>query len=242
MSYFSPAARIAFVGDTAGICRPSGRVVLPPTPPPDIDLEAWRTSTDRILGWHPDQLFLTHFGPQPAPRVHFHDLWTRMDEWSRRVKALLEQPGTDADRARRFTDEVMDELARATNRDEAPRTRARDDSIFPGRVSRVTGAREWSHRSLQFSNLRAPLDFSAIAATIVEADLETHFACIVRSNNRRTQHVVAPQPIARYRVAVVVVLFVVQPSVVEPVAAQDNCIVSMPPGRVYRVRYTRRRV
>jgi glyoxylase-like metal-dependent hydrolase (beta-lactamase superfamily II) len=119
VSYFAPAARIAFVGDTAGICRPSGRVVLPPTPPPDIDLEAWRTSTDRILAWHPDQLFLTHFGPQPAPRVHFHDLWTRMEEWSRRVKALLDAPGTDADRSRRFSDDVMTELARATSRDEA---------------------------------------------------------------------------------------------------------------------------
>ena len=119
VSYFSPAVRIAFVGDTAGICRPSGRVVLPPTPPPDIDLKAWRVSTDRILAWHPDQLFLTHFGPQPAPRVHFHDLWTRMDEWSLRVKALLERPGTDADRSQRFMDDVMNELTRATSRDEA---------------------------------------------------------------------------------------------------------------------------
>ncbi len=119
VSYFSPAARIAFVGDAAGICRPSGRVVLPPTPPPDIDLEAWRATTDRILAWHPDQLFLTHFGPQPAPRVHFHDLWTRMDEWNGRVKALLDRPGSDDERARIFTDEVMDALARATSRDEA---------------------------------------------------------------------------------------------------------------------------
>jgi glyoxylase-like metal-dependent hydrolase (beta-lactamase superfamily II) len=119
VSYFVPAARIAFVGDAAGICRPSGRVVLPPTPPPDIDLEAWRATTDRILAWHPDQLFLTHFGPQPAPRVHFHDLWTRMEDWNLRVQALLDRPGTDEERARIFTDVVMDELARATNRDEA---------------------------------------------------------------------------------------------------------------------------
>jgi len=119
VSYFAPAARIAFVGDAAGICRPSGRVVLPPTPPPDIDLEAWRETTERILAWHPDQLFLTHFGPQPAPRVHFHDLWTRMDDWNLRVKALLDRPGTDEERARIFTDSVMDELTRATSRDEA---------------------------------------------------------------------------------------------------------------------------
>jgi glyoxylase-like metal-dependent hydrolase (beta-lactamase superfamily II) len=119
VSYFSASSRIAFVGDTAGICRPSGRVVLPPTPPPDIDLEAWRTSTDRILAWNPDVLFLTHFGPQSSPRVHVQDLWRRLDDWSRRVRALLAQPGTDDEHARRFTDDVTDELTRATSGDEA---------------------------------------------------------------------------------------------------------------------------
>jgi glyoxylase-like metal-dependent hydrolase (beta-lactamase superfamily II) len=93
LSFFLPDAGVAFVGDTAGICRASGRVVLPPTPPPDIDLEAWRLSTDRILGWNPDVLFLTHYGPQRSPRVHFGDLWSRMEDWSRRVRASLDRPG-----------------------------------------------------------------------------------------------------------------------------------------------------
>ena len=119
VSYFLPDAGIAFVGDTAGICRSSGRVVLPPTPPPDIDLDAWRRSTTRILAWNPDVLFLTHFGPHRSPRGHFNDLWTRMDDWSRRVRAQLQQPGTDEERARRFTEDVMHDLARATSREEA---------------------------------------------------------------------------------------------------------------------------
>jgi glyoxylase-like metal-dependent hydrolase (beta-lactamase superfamily II) len=50
VSYFLPECGMAFVGDTAGIIRPEGRLVIPPTPPPDIDLEAWRTSTDRAAG------------------------------------------------------------------------------------------------------------------------------------------------------------------------------------------------
>jgi len=119
VSYFLPAVRIAFVGDTAGICRPSGRLVIPPTPPPDIDLEAWRESTRRILAWEPDVLFLTHFGPQPAPRVHFQDLWRRIDEWSDRVRVGLDRPGTDADRAERFQQDVTDEITRHCGRDEA---------------------------------------------------------------------------------------------------------------------------
>ena len=119
VSYYLPASKIAFVGDTAGICRPSGRVVLPPTPPPDIDLEAWRQSTQTILDWNPDIVFLTHFGPQPSPRVHFQDLWKRMDDWSARVRASLSKEGSDEQRAAAFMTSITDELARSTNRAEA---------------------------------------------------------------------------------------------------------------------------
>jgi len=119
VSYYLPASKIAFVGDTAGICRPSGRAVLPPTPPPDIDIEAWRQSTSTILDWNPDSLFLTHFGPQPSPRVHFQDLWKRMDDWSARVRASLSHDGSDEDRAAAFMRSVTEELARATSGAEA---------------------------------------------------------------------------------------------------------------------------
>src|SRR5262249_39730544 len=42
VSYFSRDTGIAFVGDTAGVRLQAGQYILPPTPPPDIDLEAWR--------------------------------------------------------------------------------------------------------------------------------------------------------------------------------------------------------
>jgi glyoxylase-like metal-dependent hydrolase (beta-lactamase superfamily II) len=119
VSYFLPAPRIAFVGDTAGICRPTGRVVLPPTPPPDIDLEAWHISTDTILGWDPDVLFLTHFGPQPSPALHFQELWRRMDDWSQRVRTSLGAPGTDDERSAAFARTVVEELERETSRNVA---------------------------------------------------------------------------------------------------------------------------
>jgi glyoxylase-like metal-dependent hydrolase (beta-lactamase superfamily II) len=119
VSYLHSASGIAFVGDTAGICRPSGRVVLPPTPPPDIDLEAWRTSTERILAWNPETLFLTHFGPQASPRVHFQELWKRIDDWSARVRASLAKPGTDEERSAAFVKDVVTDLQRATSPAEA---------------------------------------------------------------------------------------------------------------------------
>lgn len=120
VSYFLPEAGIAFVGDTAGISRPSGRLVIPPTPPPDIDLDAWRDSTERILRWNPETLFLTHFGPVQAPRMHFQTLWTTMDEWSARVRASL--AGADLDdeaRAQVFVESVTADIARQASRAEA---------------------------------------------------------------------------------------------------------------------------
>jgi glyoxylase-like metal-dependent hydrolase (beta-lactamase superfamily II) len=119
VSFFHPASRIAFVGDTAGLCRQSGRLVIPATPPPDIDLPIWRESTRRILAWEPGTLFLTHFGPHRSPRVHMQDLWTRIDAWTRLVEAGAAWPGTDADRAREFAARVADDITRATDRAEA---------------------------------------------------------------------------------------------------------------------------
>jgi glyoxylase-like metal-dependent hydrolase (beta-lactamase superfamily II) len=113
VSYFDPASRIAFVGDTAGIRRGKGAYVMPPTPPPDVDLEDWRRSEDTILGWDPDTLFLTHFGPWHQPRLHFQELMQHMAEWSRIVRRLTADPlMSDEQRQAAFVDEALRALRR----------------------------------------------------------------------------------------------------------------------------------
>jgi glyoxylase-like metal-dependent hydrolase (beta-lactamase superfamily II) len=111
VSYLDTASRVAFVGDTAGIRRGSGSYVMPPTPPPDIDLEAWRVSEQKILAWDPDTLFLTHFGPHHGARQHFQAMFENLDIWSRIVRRLLADAAPpDDDRQKRFTDEVFLDL------------------------------------------------------------------------------------------------------------------------------------
>ncbi len=120
VSYFDPASRVAFVGDTAGIRRGSGLCVMPPTPPPDVDLEAWQLSADRILAWDPDTLFLTHFGPFHGARLHFTDLADRLALWSRLVQRLLGDPTfDDGGRLQAFVREAMLELRRKVGEVEA---------------------------------------------------------------------------------------------------------------------------
>ena len=113
VSYFDSAARIAFVGDAAGIRRGSGTYVMPPTPPPDIDIDIWADSAQRILTWEPETLFLTHFGPFHGARQHLQGMFENMAEWSRIVRRLLADTTlTDDDRRQRFTDEAYADIRR----------------------------------------------------------------------------------------------------------------------------------
>ncbi len=62
VSYLHEATGEAFVGDVAGVRIPPVDHVLPPTPPPDVDLEAWEQSLRTLEEWAPSALCLTHFG------------------------------------------------------------------------------------------------------------------------------------------------------------------------------------
>jgi glyoxylase-like metal-dependent hydrolase (beta-lactamase superfamily II) len=120
VTYFDAASRIAFVGDTAGVRRQGRDYTMPPTPPPDIDLDAWRTSEDRILAWDPDTLFLTHFGPFHGARLHFQDMTARLAAWSAIVRRLLADVSLDEQqRLDAFMDEALLDLKRRVGAVEA---------------------------------------------------------------------------------------------------------------------------
>ena len=120
VSYFDGASRVAFVGDTAGICRGSGVYVMPPTPPPDIDIDAWRASEQRILAWDPDTLFLTHFGPHHGARQHFQAMFDNIEAWSLIVRRLLADATlTDDERQKRFVHTALLDLSRRVGDTEA---------------------------------------------------------------------------------------------------------------------------
>ena len=62
LAYFSGDTGEAFCGDVAGVRIPPSDHVVPPTPPPDIDLGAWERSLHVLEEWAPEELCLTHFG------------------------------------------------------------------------------------------------------------------------------------------------------------------------------------
>ncbi len=70
VSYLHEASGEAFVGDVCGVRVPPSDLTAPPTPPPDIDVEAWSASLDLIADWAPEALCLTHFGRVDAVERH----------------------------------------------------------------------------------------------------------------------------------------------------------------------------
>lgn len=114
VSYLDRSSGLAFVGDTAGVCIDGG-YVLPPTPPPDIDLEKWRASIDQLEAWSPDTIVLTHFGPIGEVRPHLETLWANLQEMAAWVRHTLEEPATDKERSRAFADRLRHDMRRQMN-------------------------------------------------------------------------------------------------------------------------------
>jgi glyoxylase-like metal-dependent hydrolase (beta-lactamase superfamily II) len=78
VAYLHEDTGIAFAGDVAGVRIGSGPV-LPPTPPPDIDIEAWHRSIDLVAGWRPSALAIAHFGTFTDVERHLGDLHAALD-------------------------------------------------------------------------------------------------------------------------------------------------------------------
>lgn len=70
-----------FAGDVAGVKIGNGPVV-PPCPPPDINLKDWNASIDKILKLPIRTLYLTHFGPILNIEEHLAALQYMLNDWA----------------------------------------------------------------------------------------------------------------------------------------------------------------
>ena len=98
-----------YAGDAAGVRIQPARSVMPPTPPPDVDVEAWYRTLEEVERRAPERLALIHFGVADDVGRHLAELRKRLDSWSRRVEegadeaafvaaARADLPPEDADR------------------------------------------------------------------------------------------------------------------------------------------------
>ena len=111
VSYYEPESGVAFVGDTAGLRGPRLPVILPVTPPPDFDLQAWLASIQLIRDWKPRQIVLTHYGPASDPEMHLETLRDGLVAWAGYAKDSLAIAGSDAERIRWFVQRLEEWIA-----------------------------------------------------------------------------------------------------------------------------------
>ena len=121
VTYFDPQEGTAFVGDTAGISILGHPFVLPATPPPDISLELWDASLDRIQALKPRRLCLTHFSFSDHPERHLEHYRERLHYWSARVAAIKASGLDEAACMQKFTDEVHADAAKYISDEELER-------------------------------------------------------------------------------------------------------------------------
>ncbi len=87
------AANCLFTGDVAGVKIGEGPIV-PPCPPPDIDVETWLESLERIRSLQVDYFYLTHFGKISNTLMHLDGVATVLWNWANWMRPFYEQ-GTD---------------------------------------------------------------------------------------------------------------------------------------------------
>jgi glyoxylase-like metal-dependent hydrolase (beta-lactamase superfamily II) len=88
--YLHEESGTAFTGDVAAVRIPPSDLVVPPTPPPDIDVELWERSIETVEAWYPERLALTHFGAVEDPADHLATVRERLHEEARLARELSE--------------------------------------------------------------------------------------------------------------------------------------------------------
>jgi glyoxylase-like metal-dependent hydrolase (beta-lactamase superfamily II) len=75
-----------YAGDAVGVRIQPASFVMPPTPPPEIDLEAWEATLDEIERRSPERLALVHFGVADDVARHLRDFRAGLAAAAERVE------------------------------------------------------------------------------------------------------------------------------------------------------------
>lgn len=127
-----------FVGDVGGVRLDARQTPRAPTPPPDIDLPAWRASIQRLRGLDARRLYPTHFGVYRQEPGHWDALLEHLERDAHRVREGLERGEDMNELTEHFTETLMEEL-----RAEAPGLPARYEFACPPWMSVQGLARYW---------------------------------------------------------------------------------------------------
>ena len=95
VSYLHQSSGTAMVGDVCGV-RIGDGPILPPTPPPDVDLEAWHASLRLLDDWEPERICVTHFGACEDVAAHIDAMHEALDAWGEVARHATDEQYTRA--------------------------------------------------------------------------------------------------------------------------------------------------
>lgn len=100
---------VLFTGDVGGVKIGTGPV-MPPCPPPDINVEDWLESIKLLRRLPIERLFLTHFGEVNDKNKHLDDLEKTLLSWAAWMKPYFEAQTPPAEIVPLFQKFVQEEL------------------------------------------------------------------------------------------------------------------------------------
>jgi glyoxylase-like metal-dependent hydrolase (beta-lactamase superfamily II) len=105
VSYLHEDSGCAFVGDVAGVRVPPVNHTLMPTPPPDIDVEAWMESLALVESWAPRAIAVTHFGAKDDVVATLAEARDELRKW-----AGVARDTDEEEFARRFNEDLEERI------------------------------------------------------------------------------------------------------------------------------------
>ncbi len=108
-SYWLEEERTVFAGDVAGVLIPGGPAI-PPFPPPDIHLETWKASLDKIRRLNPDSIHITHWGRIDRPKQTLDALEERLFRWAEWVRQRMIEGKSESEMVTEFEQFTSEQL------------------------------------------------------------------------------------------------------------------------------------
>jgi len=112
--FFDAHSGELFAGDVAGVRLPGVDYVRPPTPPPDLDLEAWSDSINLVRSLRPDVLYIAHFGAVKNIPGQFERLREKLYSWGELVLGAMRDGKSEPEIITMLIEHTKPELLQAT--------------------------------------------------------------------------------------------------------------------------------
>lgn len=112
LAFHEPGSGTLLAGDVAGVRVPGQSFVMPPTPAPEVDVEAWKRSIEAVRDISPRRVCPTHFGAYEDVERHLSELEQRLQASLLFVEELMDAGRSHEDIVEEFGAMMDAELLR----------------------------------------------------------------------------------------------------------------------------------